>query len=379
MDTLDQERGYRSEPSLTGSEYVDPQVFDRERAHILFEEWMCVARDKQIPEPGDYLLEEVAGEPLLISRDRAGQVRAFHNVCRHRGALLCDDESGRAASGVFKCPYHAWTYDLEGRLVATPNVSRDEGFDRDSYGLWACPVDTWGGFIFVNVSGQAPPLRQALADDPEEPMQFERFSLDRLRLGKNTTFEVRANWKIIVDNYNECLHCPSVHKELSALVPVFRRGEVAEDPDSWTVSLREGATSFTMSGTSSLPPLPGIKQEDLHVFRGCYLFPNLMLNLTSDSLRYFILLPRNAGHTTIRNGYLFAPSTIEADMDLSDVIGFGEMVARQDWSICERAQRGCATMRFREFGGVYPYQDRLLADFKHRYHRSLGRDRRAMS
>lgn len=365
MEIRDRADGYHPTPALPADAYIDPEVFDRERTSIFHRVWTCVGRDEMIPNAGDFFVEDLLGESLIIVRGHDGELSAFHNVCRHRGSVLCDGPGH--VNKVFTCPYHAWSYDLEGQLVATPNVRESEGLIRAEYPLWRCRLGTWGGFIFVDVSGAAPPLATWLENEPEEPRQFERFTMEHLRLGKKTTFEVAANWKIIVDNYNECLHCPSVHKELSALVPLFRRGEVEEDPGSSTVSLRPGATSFTMSGTSSLPPLPGVTDEDINVFRGCYVFPNLMLNLTSDSVRYFILHPRSASNTSVENGYLFAEDTVRAGTDISDVAEFGELIASQDWAVCERVQRGSSSLRFRATGGVYPYQDRLLANFKERY------------
>jgi Rieske 2Fe-2S family protein len=358
------ERAYLLEQSLLGSEYSDPEVFRRERRLIFQREWFAVGRDESIPAPGDYLVEDVAGESVIVMRQQDGGLRAFFNTCRHRGSRLV--EAAGHVQKVVKCPYHAWTYGIDGGLVATPNVHSDEVFDRENFPLWGIEVTSWGGFIFVNLSDRPDPLRDHLSEEPDEPLTFERWRMEDLRLGALVEFDVRANWKIIVDNYNECLHCPTIHPELSALVPAFKRGEVEDEPGSVANHLIEGATSFTMTGLSSLPAIPGVSDEDRSTYRGSYVLPNLMLNFTSDSIRYFILLPRAADRTSVVMGHLFAPETIQGS-DLSEVVDFGHLIATQDWRVCELAQRGVSSMPFSEKGGVYPYQDRLLADFKKRY------------
>jgi glycine betaine catabolism A len=362
---------YRLETSLLGREYCDPDTFHRETEMLFRREWMCIGRDEVIPEPGDVHVVELGGDSIIVVRGQDGGSRAFYNVCRHRGARLCET-SGRVKK-VLKCGYHAWTYGLDGSLLGTPNISEGEGFVRADHPLWRIPLSAWGGFMFVNLADDPPALLDSLREDPERPFQFDRYGMESLRLGAHHVHEVEANWKIVVDNYNECLHCPSVHPELSALVPVFKRAEVEEDPDSWGVSLVEGATSFTRSGRSDLPPLPGVVGEDLNRFYGCYVFPNLMLNINSDTVRYMVLLPRSASHTTILRGYLFAKETVDAPgFDPQDVVEFGEMVAMQDWRICELAQRGVSTTPFARGGGVYPFQDRYLADFRDRYRGKMG-------
>jgi Rieske 2Fe-2S family protein len=245
-------------------------------------------------------------------------------------------------------------------------VRADEGFDRDERPLWDVHVATWEGFVFVNASADPPPLLDVLRDDPEEPMQFERYGMGELRIGSAATYDTAANWKIVIDNYNECLHCPSVHPELVTLIPVYRRGTTVEDPESWGVMLREGATSLTRSGLSSLPPLPGIEGEDRHRYYGCHIFPNLFLDLTSDNVTYDILLPDGPGRTLDTGGYLLHPDTLATDPDLSDIIEFGDLVSRQDIAVCERAQMGVGSRAFAEGGTLVP-KDRDLGWFRDRY------------
>jgi len=354
--------------TLPGRDYHDPAVYEADRNRIFHSLWSCIGREEQLAEPGDYLTQELAGESVLVTRTLGGELRGHYNVCRHRGTRLADG-CGHVRK-VLTCPYHAWSYDLEGRLVGTPNVHEEEGFDRAAHPLWRVHVETWAGFVFVNLSDDPPPLREWLASDPDNPLWFDKYRVEDLRIGRELTYEVAANWKIIVENFNECLHCPTVHPELVQIVPIYRKGEVEERDGWWGNSLRDGAGSFTTTGASGLPALPGIDATDAHTYYGFHVFPNMLLNFMPDSVMYYLLLPRGPEHTTVISNYLFRPETIEGVDGFEDksgeIVKFWDLVSRQDWGICERAQTGVRSKSYAG-GGVYPFQDRLLRAFNKRY------------
>ena len=232
---------------------------------------------------------------MFVVRSAEGRLNGFYNVCSHRGTKFLDDEDRGNRRKAFTCPYHAWTYDLDGRLIGTPNVRENELFDRSSYPLHRIAVDEYAGFVFVNLADRPRPLMDALTQGTESMTAFERFAMQDLRIGVRLVYEVEANWKIIVENYNECLHCPTVHPELVKVVPLFRFGEVWDDEmrDGGN-DMAEGATSFTMEGRSELPTLPGLLEEDLGRYYGSYQFPNLMLNLHPDCVMYYIGYPKGS-------------------------------------------------------------------------------------
>jgi phenylpropionate dioxygenase-like ring-hydroxylating dioxygenase large terminal subunit len=363
--TASETERYTPQATLPGRDYYDPGVLDVERERIFFRSWVCVARVEELGSPGDIIVRDVAGELVLLSHDTDGRLHAFFDVCRHRGTRLV--EADAHVRKAITCPYHAWTYGLDGALLGTPNVGRDEGLDRDRLGLRAIALDTWDGFVFVNMAPDPPPLHEALADDPEEPLQFARFGIGDLRIGYRDVTVVEANWKIVADNYNECLHCPTVHPELVTMIPVYRRGTTVEDPESWGVSLAPGATSLTRTGTSCLPPLPGITDEDRHSYSGCFIFPTLSLDITSDVVIASITYPTGPERTVSTNLYLFRPETIaDPGFDPSEVVEFSNLVGDQDTRVCEIAQSGVRSRGFAN-GGVLPSLDRYLADFKERY------------
>lgn len=358
-------------PGLPGRDYHDPSVWQRERETVFQRSWFCVGRAEEIERPGDYLARDVAGTGVLVVRGKDGVVRAFYNVCRHRGTVLCDEGVG-STKGAFSCPYHNWVYDLEGRLIGTPNVRDTEDFDRSRYPLRSVACDEWEGFVFVHLGPDPQPLLDQLADEPDGPLEYERYHVGELRLGRRIEYEVRANWKIIHDNFNECLHCPGVHPELSNLVPMYRKGMVF-DPDrpDLGATLDDGYSTFTLSGTSSLPILPDLTDLDRRTYWGYSVFPNVMMNLVSTGAMVYTLYPRGPALTTIVSEYLFRPESVDApDFDCSDMVDFLDLVSVQDWAVCERAQRGVGSPGFVQ--GVYPPQDAFLHRFAERYLRVRG-------
>jgi Rieske 2Fe-2S family protein len=369
------ERDWRPRPTLAGHEYTSQEVYDEERDKIWWADWVTIGRSEEVANPGDFVVKDLAGESIFVVRNQDSALRGFYNVCAHRGTKFLDDNATGNARKAFRCPYHAWTYDLDGRLIGTPNVKEDELFDRSNYPLHPVTIDEYAGFLFANLSPEPRPLMEALTDGAETITVFERFKMQDLRIGVRIVYEVNANWKIVVENYNECLHCPSIHPELVQVVPLFRFGEVwDEETRDDGNAMRDGATSFTISGTSELPKLPGLDPVDYTMYYGSYEFPNLMLNLHPDCGMYYIAFPKGPRHTQVVSEYLFRPEVI-ADPTVfkpEPVVEFWDLISKQDWDVCERAQTGVGSRAFT--AGVYPRQDRFLYWFNEEYRLAMGRD-----
>jgi Rieske 2Fe-2S family protein len=351
--------------TLDGRDYVAAAVYEVERDRLFAKEWSYAFREELLAEAGAFRTVEVGGESLIVIRGRDGELHAHVNVCRHRGARLCEQESG-VTKGAIKCPYHAWAYAHDGALIGTPNVGVEE-IDRASLSLWPAAVDVWEGFVFVNLDADAPPLRDWLGAQLDPPLRFDRFDLGALRIGRRTVSEVEANWKILIDNYHECLHCPTVHPELVAIVPTYRLGAVidASRPDGG-VALAEGGTSFTHSGRSVHPILPGMTEQEANSYFGAVVFPNMFIDVTGTSAIATSLVPRSATHTTIITEYLFtADEVADPAFDPSDVVDFSELVARQDYDVCERVQRGVSSRAFTR--GVLAEKDDMIHRYNARY------------
>ena len=355
--------------TLLGHEYCSEPVFDLERRNIFHASWFCVGRATDAPDVGSYFVIDVVGESVLVVRGSDGKLTAFLNVCRHRGSQLCQ---GAGRLRIIRCPYHAWSYGLDGHLRSTPNVRSGEALPRSRLGLLPVRLDLWEGFVWLSLSGDGPALADHLsrwADD--DPFQWGRYGVGELVVGARRDYRVAANWKILIENYNECLHCPTVHPQLTKLAPTFRRGEVEDVPRGHGNRLRDGSTSLTTSGRSTLPRLPGIDQGDIGVFYGMTLLPNLIVNYTADTVSTFLLIPRGPEDTEVICHYLFRPETVATrDFDPSEVVDFRHRLALQDWEVCENAQRGARSRGYFD-GGILPYADRLLRDFHDRYRAML--------
>jgi Rieske 2Fe-2S family protein len=355
----------RAPRTLPGCDYHDLAVFERERERIFHDGWFCVGRTEDTAEPGAFAVVDVTGESVIVVRDEDLTLRAFLNSCRHRGSRIC--VGAGTVRRALKCPYHAWSYGLDGRLLGTPNVTT-ETLPRNELGLVPVRLDTWEGFVWVSLSDTTPPLREFLVRyASDDPFGWERYGVDELVTGVIQTYDVHANWKLIVENYNECLHCPSVHPELVRVVPLYRTGEVVEDADWNGNRLGPGMHSFTPSGHSGLPPLPGLAPGDTDAFYGITLLPNLIVNYHTDVVSTFLLHPIAPDHTRVTCHYLFRPETIaDADFDPAPVVDFRHLLATQDWAVCEGTQAGMASRAYAT-GGVLPYADRYVHDFHVRY------------
>jgi glycine betaine catabolism A len=359
--------------TLPGRDYCSDEVFEVERDRLFQGSWFCVGRTEEAPDTGSFVAVDVAGESVLIVRGADGTLRAFLNVCRHRGSQLCQGSGSLVA---IRCPYHAWSYGLDGRLLATPNVRRGERLPREQLGLHEVRLDEWEGFVWVSVAGDGGELTEHLtAWASDDPFQWGRYDVGGLVVGSRREYRVAANWKILIENYNECLHCPTVHPQLVNLVPIYKRGEVEEEPCQTGSGnqLREGFTSFTAQGRSRLPHLPGLEPVDLGMFYGLTLLPNLIINYHSDTVSTFLLQPEGPAETRVTCQYLFAPGTVAApDFDPSEVVDFRHELALQDWAVCENAQRGSRSRGYAQ-GGILPYADRYLHTFHEEYKEMLNR------
>ena len=351
--------------TLPGRDYHDPEVFERERQRIFLRSWFCAGRSEQAADPGQWFTIDVVGESILVLRGDDGALRAFYNVCRHRGSRLRDERSG-FDKGTLMCPYHAWCYDMKGDLVVTPKVGEDE-LDRSQLSLWPVHVDEWQGFVFVNLDKQTPrALRDVIGDSYDEMLSFERFEMDTLRIGATSEWIVEANWKILIENYNECLHCPTVHPELVEAIPAYRKGWVFEEGrDDGGVWLASGS-SYTADGQSSIPVLPTMNEVEARSVYGGTIFPNVMIDISGTGVVVTQLIPLGPTRTHQVAMYLFHPDAIAApDFDPSPLVEFGELVGGQDNAVCERVQKGVQSQAFSH--GVYPEKDEYVYQFTQVY------------
>ncbi|MBW4696306.1 MAG: aromatic ring-hydroxylating dioxygenase subunit alpha [Aphanocapsa lilacina HA4352-LM1] len=370
------------EPTLPGYTYLSDAFYAREREDLFFKEWMCVGREEDLSAAGDFVQLDVQGQSVLIVRSNDGTLRGFYNVCRHRGCALAMDAaakpfksdqpgpSGRFA-GAIRCPYHGWTYDLEGRLRCAPHLQ--DSLDQAAFSLYPVGVSLWGGFVFVNLSpAEAQARGYTLAVQLAGEIAYSRrYPLAELRLGRRLVYDVQANWKVIVENYNECYHCAIVHPELCAVVPAFREnGGFGLD---WAdgVPHKAGASTFTFSGTTDRAPFAGLDEHERTRHKAQLIFPNLLVSLACDHVAAFVLWPQSPGHTRIVCDLLFDPGEMaRPGFDPADAAEFWDCINLQDWRVCEGVQRGMGARVFKR--GYYAPMEDLAADVRRYIAAKLG-------
>jgi phenylpropionate dioxygenase-like ring-hydroxylating dioxygenase large terminal subunit len=357
--------------TLPSSAYLSQETFERERERIFAREWFCAGREEALLAPGHFLKVDVAGESVLIVRTRSGELRGFYNVCRHRGSRIVMDDpepspGGSGATGRFKgsmvCPYHGWTYGLAGELRLAPFLTESDGLRRAELSLHPVAVEEWGGFVFVCLMPDAAGAERRTLASQLGPVveRTARYPLAELRTAHRITYEVAANWKCIVENFNECYHCGPVHPELCEVVPAFKRVGGADLDWDRGIPHREGATTFTFTGTTDRAPFPGLSQDERTRHKGELIYPNLMLSMSPDHVTVFTLWPNGPGRTVIDCDFLFHPKEMASlGFDPSDAVEFWDLVNRQDWRICESVQQGMSSRVFR-FGYYAPMEDLSL-------------------
>jgi len=352
------------ERSLPSEWYTSAKVFCLEQEHIYSKEWMCAGREECLPSVGDHKVLEVAGESVIIVRNESETLRAFYNVCRHRGAQLCSTEpnlhgiklKGGVINGkLIACPYHAWSYNLDGNLINTPHLNTTEGFTHENHALYPVGCEVWGGFFFLNLTPkQAPDFDASISMFAE---RYRRYPLEKLITGKVITYTVDANWKVLCENYNECYHCGPVHPELCELVPAFRDKGGADLDWEHGVVHRPGADTFSFSGKSKLTVFEGLNEEELDRHKGDLIYPNLFLSFAKDHVASFTLRPVSVNKTEVVCEFLFHPGEInQPEAHFADVVEFWDLVNKQDWAICSSVQRGISS-RVHEHGCFSPMED----------------------
>ncbi len=327
---------------LPRAAYVDPAVFGWEQAHFFGGGWLCVGRSDQIAAPGDQRAEQVGTGSVLLTRDEEGAVHAFANTCRHRGHELLPCGAS-ASQSVIICPYHAWTYGLNGNLRAAAGFKSRAGFDAGQWGLIELPVAEWNGLIFVDGTGKAAPIDDALGTLGTMVAPYE---LSRLVVAGTHEYNAAANWKILTENYHECYHCPSIHPELCKVSPP-KSGENYDLPGTWvggTMDLRDGMATMSLDGKSNGVPLRGLDAQGLRTVIYVNVFPNVLISLHPDYVMTHRLMPLAVDRTKIECSWAFAPeAAAQPGFDPSYAIDFWDLTNRQDWTACESVQRGLSS------------------------------------
>jgi len=343
--------------------FISNEMLALEKERIFSKYWVCAGHQSRIPKAGDYFLLNLFKDSLIILRDRQGAIRAFHNVCRHRGTRICEMGEGRF-SGSIQCSYHAWTYGLDGKLIGAPFMKEVESFRWEDYPLHSAPVKLWEGFIFISLSLNEPaPFAETYA-----PLmgRLASWNMGRLKSHRRVSYDAKTNWKYVFQNFNECYHCPTIHPLLNKYTNYTgAENDLNEGPFLGGFMNITGGESMTVSGRPCALPLGELGANGK---RGYYysILPNLLLNVHPDYVMFHLVFPEAPGRSTIVSEWLFNPESFDrSDFRPEEAVEFWDETNLQDWHVCELSQLGVQSQAYSP--GWYTPRESLLAAFDRHY------------
>jgi nitrite reductase/ring-hydroxylating ferredoxin subunit len=352
--------------------YTSADFYEFEKEALYYNEWLCAGRESWIAEPGDYFTTRIIGEPIIVARNQAGAIRAMSAVCQHR-AMLVAEGSGNARG--FLCPYHHWSYSLDGALVGAPAMNKTCDFDRKANGLPAFAVEVWNGFVFINFDQHAAPLAPRLTKVAEAIAGYDLASAEGPR--PEPAAQLPWNWKVMFENNNDGYHASRLHQgPLHDFVPSGRAEFPPSEPGD-AGFLRFNGTlhpdaSFNATQRAVLPVFPGLTDDDRSRMTFANVPPSLSLVMMSDMVIYLILRPDGPESHELETGFLFAPGAMKAPnfenlLDMN-IAASGKIIA-QDMHVDALVQKGLRS-RFAP-RGRYSWQEGAQGQFNkwlvHRY------------
>lgn len=346
--------------TLPARVYIDPSWFVLEMEHVFARMWIAAGRTQTLHAAGSFMRRDVAGASVLIVRGTDGSIRAFHNVCRHRGTRLCVEPEG-TFKGSIQCPYHAWTYGLDGQLLAAPHMDEVSGFVRADYPLRQVACDVWDGHIFINLAGADPPLASQLGDLPQ---RFAPWQMQDLSLVRRIEYDVATNWKLVVQNYNECLHCPVIHPLLNQMHHYLGADNV---PSTGTycggaMGFKDGIETLSTDGRRRRDVLPGLTARERSLVNYYAIYPNFLLTLHPDYMMTITIWPLDPGRTRLIAEWHFHPAEMaKTAFVFEDAVDFWDRTNREDWAISEQSYLGISSRGYQP--GPYSERETQLWEF----------------
>jgi Rieske 2Fe-2S family protein len=349
-------------PTLGGRWYTDPDVFTVEQAEIFERMWFCAVRAADLDAPGRFQTVQVGRESIMLTRTRKGAVKGYFNVCRHRGVQLCMEESGTHRRNI-QCPYHAWTYDLEGQLVAAPNLTKMPDVGREEYGLRPVHVREWLGYVWVCLAEEPPSFEEdvegAVVERLGDLSLIDAYGIDDLKVGRRITYDVKANWKLIIENFMECYHCATIHPELTEVLPEFADGYAAQYFVGHGAEFGEDVQGFTVDGSEGFDKIATVPEDQDRRYYAITVKPTVFINLVPDHVIVHRMFPLAADRTTVICDWLYTRDVVESGKDVERSVELFHRVNQQDFDACERCQPGMSSRVYRDGGVLVPSEHHI--------------------
>jgi Rieske 2Fe-2S family protein len=348
--------------TLPGRYYTDPTIFAAEQALLFETGWFCAVLAADIPSPGDFETVQVGRESVIVARGRDGAVRAHLNVCRHRGARICTEDTGTVRRS-FQCPYHAWTYGLDGSLVSAPHLREMPDVDRSALGLHPVHLREWLGYVWLCLADEPPAFEDTVIGDVTarlgSPDAIVGYQVADLRLGRRITYDVKANWKQIVENFMECYHCGTIHPELTEVLPEFANGLAAQYFVGHGAAFGEDVRGFTVDGSEGLARIPGVGEDQDRRYYAITVRPQVFINLVPDHVVFHRMFPLGAERTLVRCDWLYLPEVLASGADIDSSVELFHRVNQQDFDACERCQVSMDSRSYARGGVLVPSEHHI--------------------
>ena len=356
--------------TLSGDFYTSATIFAAEQDEIFEKLWFCAARSSDLANPGQFKNVQIGRESVLVVRGKDGALRAFLNVCRHRGAALCTEPEGQVKRSL-QCPYHAWTYALDGKLIAAPNLASlkepsGEGIDRYKYGLISVALTEWLGYAWVCLADEPPSFEDDVIGEVTRRLgdagAVDHYDIASLSVGRRVVYDVAANWKLIVENFMECYHCATIHPELTEVLPEFAQGLAAQYYVGHGAEFGSDISGFTIDGSAGFDTLPGVTEDQDRRYYAVTIKPTVFVNLVPDHIIFHRMYPLAADRTIVECDWLYTADVVEQGRDVSRSVELFHRVNEQDFDACERTQPAMSSRAYRN-GGVLVPSEHHIAEF----------------
>ena len=350
--------------------YTKKSIFKKEHKNIFQNDWICAGHISEFSQSGSFKVINNSNESALITKDNDGSINAFYNLCRHRGTRIKDEPCGKFKNNI-RCNYHGWSYDLKGELISAPHMNKVEGFKNDDFPLHQIPLKIWEGFIFLNFNDEANDF-----DNFFKPIQnkFRLWNIANLEIGNTIEYQIKCNWKLIIQNYSECYHCPIIHPRLSAIHNYLGgHNDLFSGPFlGGYMEFSDNKESITSTGNLCCPPISTLNEDSLNKVYYYSIFPNLLLSLHPDYVMYHLITPLKTDKTLISCGWLFSEGVVSSNKyDLSEAINFWDQTNKEDWYISEQSQLGINSKKYQP--SPYSTQESLLAAFDRYYLKRINK------
>ena len=356
--------------TLSGDFYTSATIFAAEQDEIFEKLWFCAARSSDLANPGQFKNVQIGRESVLVVRGKDGALRAFLNVCRHRGAALCTESEGQVKRSL-QCPYHAWTYALDGKLIAAPNLASlkepsGEGIDRYKYGLISVALTEWLGYAWVCLADEPPSFEDDVIGEVTRRLgdagAVDHYDIASLSVGRRVVYDVAANWKLIVENFMECYHCATIHPELTEVLPEFAQGLAAQYYVGHGAEFGSDISGFTIDGSAGFDNLPGVTEDQDRRYYAVTIKPTVFVNLVPDHIIFHRMYPLAPDRTIVECDWLYTADVVEQGRDVSRSVELFHRVNEQDFDACERTQPAMSSRAYRN-GGVLVPSEHHIAEF----------------